>query len=78
LKDPSGEPRPVVLKPWIMTEGVCLDDHVCLVRRRRGESWMFPRLSLVILQSYAYDGAAQLTRMHDELNRQNAFLCFQF
>ncbi|KRY07795.1 hypothetical protein T12_533 [Trichinella patagoniensis] len=33
LKDPSGEFRPVVLKPWIMTEGVCLDDHVCLVRR---------------------------------------------
>ncbi|KRX34034.1 hypothetical protein T05_13387 [Trichinella murrelli] len=27
LKDSSGEPRPVVLKPWIMTEGVCLDDH---------------------------------------------------
>ncbi|KRZ47689.1 hypothetical protein T02_3939, partial [Trichinella nativa] len=33
LKDPSGESLPVVLKPWIMTEGVCLDDHVCLVRR---------------------------------------------
>ncbi|KRZ91551.1 hypothetical protein T08_14687, partial [Trichinella sp. T8] len=33
LKDPSGESRPVVLKPWIITEGVCLDDHVCLVRR---------------------------------------------
>ncbi|XP_003382133.1 putative cytoplasmic polyadenylation element-binding protein 2 [Trichinella spiralis] len=33
LKDSSGEPRPVVLEPWIITEGVCLDDHVCLVRR---------------------------------------------
>ncbi|KRX51969.1 hypothetical protein T09_13631 [Trichinella sp. T9] len=31
--NPSGESLPVVLKPWIMTEGVCLDDHVCLVRR---------------------------------------------
>ncbi|KRX36744.1 hypothetical protein T05_11928, partial [Trichinella murrelli] len=28
LKDSSGEPRPVVLKPWIMTEGVCLDERV--------------------------------------------------
>ncbi|KRX61076.1 hypothetical protein T09_15010, partial [Trichinella sp. T9] len=28
LKDSSGEPRPVVLEPWIITEGVCLDERV--------------------------------------------------
>ncbi|KRZ49287.1 hypothetical protein T02_10886 [Trichinella nativa] len=28
LKDSSGEPRPVVLESWIITEGVCLDERV--------------------------------------------------
>ncbi|XP_003382039.1 conserved hypothetical protein [Trichinella spiralis] len=28
LKDSSGEPRPVVLEPWIIAEGVCLDERV--------------------------------------------------
>ncbi|KRY47832.1 hypothetical protein T03_2215 [Trichinella britovi] len=28
LKDSSGEPRPVVLEPWIITGGVCLDERV--------------------------------------------------
>ncbi|KRY26428.1 hypothetical protein T01_7129 [Trichinella spiralis] len=35
----------------------------------RGESWIFPQLSLVGLKSYTHDGAAQLTRLHNELNR---------
>ncbi|KRZ47796.1 hypothetical protein T02_6074, partial [Trichinella nativa] len=77
LKDPSGESLPV--SSLRKCDGLCAaQESISPPAGRRGESWMFPRLSLVILQSYAYDGAAQLTRMHDELNRQNAFLCFQF
>ncbi|KRZ00685.1 Cytoplasmic polyadenylation element-binding protein 1, partial [Trichinella zimbabwensis] len=33
LNDPSGEPRPVVLEPWIITEGVCLDKRDVLIDR---------------------------------------------
>ncbi|XP_003382169.1 conserved hypothetical protein [Trichinella spiralis] len=39
------------------------------IEGRRGESWIFPQLSLVGLKSYTHDGAAQLTRVHDVLNR---------
>ncbi|KRY10550.1 Cytoplasmic polyadenylation element-binding protein 4 [Trichinella patagoniensis] len=33
LQDPPGEPRPVILEPWIITEGVCLEERDVLIDR---------------------------------------------